>query len=174
MNKKKNQKETKTLDITEYVNATTGEVLDSTSQLLVVKDTGMASITMKDGQYGRLNTESLSILINIASSSDITNALKMTTDLKTPLNMVYNNNIPHTHETLRMFLGIKSESDYHKLIRRLMKAGVIYKLEGLVHGEIRKVIIFNPNLFAKRKLFDQKVLEIFSPYLISNTFKSNK
>lgn len=172
MNRKKNQKHVKTLDITEYVNAETGEVFDSNNQLIVVKDTGMASIIRDNGEYGTFGN--LGVFLDIISDSDLKKACKMAVDIKTPLNMVYNNNVPHTHETLRQYLGIKSESEYHKMLRRLMKAGVIYKLEGLVNGEVRKTILINPFLFTKRKIFDQKVLEIFSPYLISNTSKSNK
>jgi len=129
----------------------------------------LVKIVREGGTYGTLSTESIQILMEVLNNSDLGNVLKMAVDIKTDLNMVYNHNIPHSHETLRKYLGIKSESMYMKLISRLVKAGVVYKFEGLILGEVRKTLLINPFLFNKRACFDKKVIEVFETFTISNS-----
>jgi len=163
----------------EFVNKETGEMLldevaGANKVLSVKEDTGLVKIDRPDGSYGTFSAESIQVLMGVLNKSDLGSVLSIAVDIKTPLNVVYNNNIPHSHETLQRYLGIKSESMYMKLISRLVKAGVVYKLEGLIQGEVRKIILINPFLFAKRATFDKKVIEVFATFPISHNKNSKK
>jgi predicted transcriptional regulator len=93
------------------------------------------------------------------------NILMMTTDLKTPLNIVYNGPQPHSNESLQKFLGYSSKSTFIKLLQKLIKEGVLYQIKGRISGEVRVIYMMNPFLARKRKTIDKEVFEVFRPFL---------
>ena len=80
-------------------------------------------------------------------------------------NNKYNeNNQLHSNETLQKYLDISSTSTFFALVNKLIKAGVLYQVKGLIYGEVRKIYMINPFLSKKRKVFDEKVIEVFQSF----------
>jgi hypothetical protein len=156
------------IDLTKYVNEETGELLTSELQrdkmvVTVTKEGNYVVITSDD--YVVLDCKTVNYLSDILSRTEMNNILMMATDLKTPLNIVYNGPQPHSNESLQVFLGYSSKSTFIKLLQKLIKAGVIYQIKGNIRGEVRVIYMMNPFLARKRKTIDKEVFEVFKPFL---------
>lgn len=159
-------KKVEEVDVSNYINPETGEVLSSemgtSNKIIMKKDTGMRIIESDD--YAVIDTDAVHYLAMILGDSDFAKVLKMTVLTKTPLNIIFNNNVPHTNETLQKYLQMSSESMFIKLIRRLIKVGIIYQIKGRIYGEVRVCYMLNPFLSRKRKQFESKVFEVFETF----------
>lgn len=156
------------IDLTKYVNEETGELLTSELQrdkmvVTVTKEGNYVVITSDD--YVVLDCKTVNYLSDILSRTEMNNILMMATDLKTPLNIVYNGPQPHSNESLQVFLGYSSKSTFIKLLQKLIKAGVIYQIKGNIRGEVRVIYMMNPFLARKRKTIDKEVFEVFRPFI---------
>ena len=161
-------KRNKKVDLSLYVNKDTNKhLLDELDKLNVEsvtlqEDTNMSVISYSD--YSVISTEAIIMLSRILNNSDLANVIKMSITVKTPLSVLYNDDIPHTNYTLQKYLEIKSESMFIGLIKRLMKAGVLYQIKGLIHGEVRVIYIINPYICRKRRVFENQILDIFEQF----------
>jgi hypothetical protein len=165
---KPREKKQVAIDLTKYVNEETGELLTSELQrdkmvVTVTKEGNYVVITSDD--YVVLDCKTVNYLSDILSRTEMNNILMMATDLKTPLNIVYNGPQPHSNESLQVFLGYSSKSTFIKLLQKLIKAGVIYQIKGNIRGEVRVIYMMNPFLARKRKTIDKEVFEVFKPFL---------
>jgi hypothetical protein len=165
---KPREKKQVAIDLTKYVNEETGELLTSELQrdkmvVTVTKEGDYVVITSDD--YVVLDCKTVNYLSDILSRTEMNNILMMATDLKTPLNIVYNGPQPHSNESLQIFLGYSSKSTFIKLLQKLIKAGVIYQIKGNIRGEVRVIYMMNPFLARKRKTIDKEVFEVFKPFL---------
>jgi hypothetical protein len=165
---KPKEKKQMAIDLTKYVNAETGELLTSELQrdkmvVAVTKEGDYVVITSDD--YVVLDCKTVNYLSDILSRTEMNNILMMATDLKTPLNIVYNGPQPHSNESLQVFLGYSSKSTFIKLLQKLIKVGVIYQIKGNIRGEVRVIYMMNPFLARKRKTIDKEVFEVFKPFL---------
>ena len=156
------------IDLTKYVNANTGELLTSELQrdkmvVTVTEEGNYVVITSDD--YVVLDCKTVNYLSDILSRTEMNNILMMATDLKTPLNIVYNGPQPHSNESLQVFLGYSSKSTFIKLLQKLIKTGVIYQIKGNIRGEVRVIYMMNPFLARKRKTIDKEVFEVFKPFI---------
>ena len=156
------------LDLSKYVNTATGELLTSElrkdKMVVTVTEEGNYVVITSD-DYVVLDCKTVNYLSEILSRTEMNNVLMMTTDLKTPLNIVYNGPQPHSNESLHKFLGYSSKSTFIKLLQKLMKAGVIYQIKGNIAGEVRVIYMMNPFLARKRKTIDKEVFNVFNPFL---------
>jgi len=156
------------LDLSKYVNTATGELLTSElrkdKMVVTVTEEGNYVVITSD-DYVVLDCKTVNYLSEILSRTEMNNVLMMTTDLKTPLNIVYNGPQPHSNESLQKFLGYSSKSTFIKLLQKLMKAGVIYQIKGNIAGEVRVIYMMNPFLARKRKTIDKEVFNVFNPFL---------
>lgn len=154
------------IDLSKYHNAETGEVLDSElkagTTITVKEKTNLVTITSEN--YAVIDSEALLVMMKLVNNSDLANVMKMSIVTKTPLNIVYNNNVPHSNESLQKYLEVSSKSMYIKLIQRLMKAGILYQIKGLIYGEVRVCYLLNPFISRKRKNIDQELTSIFSEF----------
>jgi len=154
------------IDLSKYHNEETGELLNSelgpNTSITVKKETGM--VTIVSDNYAVIDAEAMQVMKQLLNNSDLANVLCMAVLTKTPLNVVYNNNTPHTNESLQQYLQINSKSMYIKLIQRLMKAGILYQIKGLIYGEVRVCYLLNPFISRKRKTFEEKITSIFSEF----------
>lgn len=163
-------KETKktTFDVTKYVNKDTGELLSSelsdSKMTVTITEKGDYVILASD-DYIVLDSKAVSYLANTLSRTEFSSVMSMTTDLKTPLNLVFNGPTPHTNETLQRYLGYSSKAMFLKLIGKLMKVGVLYQIKGNIQGEVRVIYMMNPFLARKRKTVDNKVVDVFKSFL---------
>lgn len=165
---KPREKKQVAIDLTKYVNEETGELLTSELQrdkmvVTVTKEGDYVVITSDD--YVVLDCKTVNYLSDILSRTEMNNILMMATDLKTPLNIVYNGPQPHSNESLQVFLGYSSKSTFIKLLQKLIKAGVLYQIKGNIRGEVRVIYMMNPFLARKRKTIDKEVFEVFKPFL---------
>lgn len=156
------------LDLSKYVNTDTGELLTSE----ISKDRMVVSVTQEGNyvvitsdDYVVLDCKTVNYLSEVLSRTEMNNILMMTTDLKTPLNIVYNGPQPHSNDSLQKFLGYSSKSTFLKLLQKLIKAGVIYQIKGNICGEVRVIYMMNPFLARKRKTIDKEVFSVFKPFL---------
>ena len=156
------------LDLSKYVNSDTGELL--TSELN--KDKMIVSVTQEGNyvvitsdDYVVLDCKTVNYLSAVLSKPELQSIVLMATDLKTPLNIVYNGPQPHSNDTLQRFLGYSSQAMFLKLLKKLIKEGVIYQIKGKISGEIRVIYMMNPFLARKRKTIDKGVFNVFNPFL---------
>lgn len=162
----KRVKENVVLDISAYHNEETGELLSSELKGTVVTVTKKTTGVMIDyDDYATISTEAMLQLANVLNNSDLGNTLKMSLCAQTPLSLLYNNNNQlHSNKSLQEYLEIKSEAKYFDLIKRLIKAGVLYQIKGLIYGEVRKIYMINPFISKKRKVFDEQVIKVFKSF----------
>ena len=81
------------LDLTKYVNADTGELLTSELRrdkmaVTITEEGNYVVITSDD--YVVLDCKTVNYLSEVLSKPEMQSILKMATDLKTPLNIIYN------------------------------------------------------------------------------------
>jgi len=157
----------KVIDVSVYHNEETGELLSSElgkgSTITVNEKTSNVTIDYED--YATISTQAMFLLMEVLNNSDLANTLKMTLCAKGPLSLLYNeNNQLHSNESLKKYLDISSESTYFALINKLIKVGVLYQVKGLIYGKVRKIYMINPFLSKKRKVFDEKVIEVFQSF----------
>lgn len=153
------------LDLESYVDETSGEIsllAPITSKHTVYEDTGMRIIESDD--YAVIETKAIMALTKILNNSDLSNVIKMSVVTKTPMNIIFNNNVPHTNDSLQKYLEIGSKSKFIELIKRLIGAGVLYQIKGKVYGEVRVCYMLNPFLSRKRKVFEAAVFDVFEKF----------
>ena len=132
---KKRSSKKQQFDVGKYVNSETGEMLASVN----ITEEGECVIITSD-DYIVLDSKTVRYLSTELSRTEINSMIMMATDLKTPLNIVYNGPQPHTNQSLQKFLGYSSKAMFLKLLNKLMKVGVIYQLKGRIRNEIRVIL----------------------------------
>jgi len=160
-------KEIETVDLSPYVNIDTGEGLQSEFtgsgvSIKASKEIGKSVVTYSD--YSVISSEAVREMQEILNNSDLSKVLLMAVTVRTDLSILFNNNVPHTNRTLQSYLQIRSEAMYINLIRRLMKAGILYQIKGLIWGEVRVIYMINPYICRKRKVFENRVLDVFRKF----------
>jgi hypothetical protein len=167
MSKVSKVNETVPYDLDKYINQETGETLESEvssdqQRVTVTKDSGMRRIDYED--YAVIDKDAVDFLSEILNRSDLACVLQMAIITKTPLNIVFNGNVPHTNESLQKYLRLNSEAMYMKLIKRLINIGILYQIKGRIYGEVRVCYMLNPFLSKKRYLFEEKVFHVFEKF----------
>ena len=122
-------------------------------------------VIITSDDYIVLDSKTVRYLSTELSRTEINSMIMMATDLKTPLNIVYNGPQPHTNQSLQKFLGYSSKAMFLKLLNKLMKVGVIYQLKGRIRDEIRVIYMLNPFIARKRKTIDKEVFNVFHPFV---------
>jgi hypothetical protein len=165
---KKRSTKKQQFDVGKYVNAETGELLSSElgkdkMSVNITEEGEMVVITSDD--YIVLDAKTVKYLSNELSRTEINSMLMMATDLKTPLNIVWNGSQPHSNKSLQKFLNYSSKAMFLKLLSKLMKVGVIYQLKGRIRDEVRVIYMLNPYIARKRKTIDKEVFNVFHPFI---------
>lgn len=153
------------LDIDKYINIDTGETLISSlkgKELIIKEATGQILITTED--YVIVDSKALSFLKEHLNRSELGSISILSEDLKTPYNIIYNNNVPHTNETLQNTLGFSSQAMFMKLIKKLIIHGVLYQIKGNIMGNVRVIYMMNPFLARKRKTVDEELIKVFKEF----------
>lgn len=154
------------VDLGKYVNIDTGESMmdEFDGGLSVSIEERGDYVSLSSSDYAVVDSTTLRYLSSILSYNDIGKITYMSLTTKTPLNILYNNNIPHSNKTLQSYLEVKSESSFLKFLKKLIKAGVLYQLKGRIYGDVRVIYMLNPYVSRKRRTFDNKVFDIFSKF----------
>lgn len=156
------------IDYTKYVNSETGELLSSElegGKMKISMTEEGKMIIMSSDNFIILDANTVKYLDQVLSTSEMGHIMKMTIDLKTPLNLIYNGAYPHSNKSLQDLLGYTSESTFLKLIKKLMNLGILYQIKGNISGSVRVVYMLNPFLARKRKSLDKEVFEVFRPLI---------
>ena len=155
----------KKIDPSLYINSKTGESLsEEIKGLELTTSVESGKVIINSYDYTIVDSTAMNFLRKHLNRSELGSIGIMTEDLKTPLNVVFNHNIPHTNETLQSVLGIASNSTFNLLIKKLMKLGVLYQVKGNVRDKIRVFYMMNPFVARKRKILDSKVTLIFKDF----------
>ena len=167
MEKRIKVKKIETVDLSPYMNIETGECLTSEMSgdgvtIKASKEIGKSVITYSD--YSVISSDAVREMQSVLNNSDLSKVLLMAITVKTDLSILFNNNVPHTNKTLQQYLQIRSEAMYVNLIRRLMKAGILYQIKGLIWGDVRVIYMINPYICRKRKVFENRVLDVFRKF----------
>lgn len=156
----------KKVDLANIVDSETGEYLldklGKTTSITVSEKTGLVKLESTD--FAVIETEAVLALSKILNNPDLANVLKMSITAKTSFNILFNNNVPHNNTSLQSYLELNSKAMYLALIKRLINAGVLYKIEGKMFGSVRTCYILNPMIARKRKVVEEKVIEIFENF----------
>jgi hypothetical protein len=155
-------------DLESYVNTETGELLTSalSKDKMTVKITEEGSyVVMSTDDYIVLDSATVKFLVTELSRVELASVITMATDLKTPLNLVYNGPQPHSNESLQVLLGYSSRDKFFKLLKKLMELGVLYQIKGRISGEVRVVYMLNPYIARKRRTIDNSVFKVFQPFI---------
>lgn len=158
------QKVNSSLELDKYVNIETGEELVSelkNNNIQLKVQTSGNFVIIKSDEYTVLDTSAMKYIKELLSRTELGCVIQIAQDLKTPLNIVYNNNVPHTNKTLQEYLGFVSESNFLKLIKKLMKIGVLYQIKGNIMGEVRVIYMFNPFIARKRTTIHKELVGLF-------------
>lgn len=156
-----------TLDLSKYHNSETGELLSSElvgegKKITIEKDTGMMVVNSDD--YAVIDSKAFLQLIEELNNADLAHVVKMFPLTKTEMNIIYNNNVPHTNATLQEYLKIGSQSKFSNLVKRLIKVGVIYQIKGNIYGRVRTIYMLNPFISRKRKTISEDLTTIFKNF----------
>jgi hypothetical protein len=152
------------LDLINYVNIETGELLISefnNKTIEVKEDTNLFSINKEN--YAVISTDAILRLQEILNPLQLGYLLKLLPLTKTELNVVYNHSVPHTNKSLMKYLNVSNKT-FHEVIKKLTIAGVLYQLKGNINGAIRVIYIVNPFISSRRKTFDKQLLNIFKEF----------
>lgn len=170
MTKIKNIKKNVCIDLSTYFSEETGESLASElvnskikTTVSVKEDTELVTMN-RPKDFAFINTGTLLKVIKILNNADLAQLTKLIPLTKTEMNMVYNHSVPHTNATLQKYLEIGSRSKFTELIRRLIKAGVLYQIKGSINGAVRVVYILNPYFSNKRRTFHNSLFDIFKDF----------
>jgi predicted transcriptional regulator len=154
----------KKIDVSQYVNTETGEYLESElkgkGSVTTITD-NEKYVTISSDDYTIIDADALRYLQSLLNRSELGSLSIIASDLKTPINLVFNNNVPHTNESLQKALNINSNSTFNILIRKLMKIGVLYQIKGNIMGSVKVIYMMNPLLARKRARLDSQVFNIF-------------
>lgn len=155
------------VDLEKYVNVDTGEPLcdelsSSGSSISITSSGDLVCLNSSD--YAVVDSATMKYLLSVLSYNEIGKITYMALTTKTQLNILYNNNVPHSNKSLQKYLEVKSESSFFKFLKKLIKVGVLYQIKGKIYGEVRVIYMLNPYVTRKRKTFDAKVFEIFTEF----------
>lgn len=161
------------LDSSKYVNIDTGESLST-------EEPGITSINkitpdlkiISSKEYVVIDSQALSYITRQFSTVDLGNILAMADMVRGNYNIVYDNDIPHTKDTLRKRLDY-SVNKFRDLLSRLYKGGVISYLHSYVNGKECKFIILNPYIARKQKTYHVDCLTLFQDFRKLSSEKNN-
>lgn len=162
----------KKINLDEYVNINTGENLLSKFKggtIFISDETEGVSISSNN--YVILEVEMMKKLTDIFNRSELGSIMIMSLDLKTEFNLIYNNNVPHTNETLMKKLDISSASTFSLLIKKLITHGVICQVKGNIMGKSRVIYMMNPFIARKRKIVHKDLITTFEKFKIKEVEK---
>lgn len=157
------------IDFSKYYNEETGESLaqeligNKKKMIEIREETDLVTLGMPKN-FAVIDVDTLQKLFSILSNADLAQVLKIIPLTKTEMNMLFNHSVPHTNFTLQKYLDFSSRAKFTEMIRRLIKAGVLYELKGHINGAVRKVYILNPYLSNRRKTFHNSLFDLFKDF----------
>jgi len=157
------------IDLDKFFNEETGETLASeivgNNITVTMKKENTELFTLKQPEnFSFINLDTLVKLYQVLSNVELGYLIKLVPLTKTEMNLIYNNTIPHSNETLQKYLEIKSNKTFHVIIKKLIKVGVLYQVKGNIQGAVRVTYILNPNVSNRRKTFDKSLISFFKEF----------
>jgi hypothetical protein len=148
----------KKVNLDQFINSDTGELLVSELQKAIIEikeDTG--NVIINYDEYIAIDSACFRFCYENLSIEDFGRLNIMSDTTFTSFNIVCNTNkVPYTDDTLPPFLKL-SKDRCTKFIRRLKGLGIVYTVNGLFMGKVQSVYILNPFLSKKRRTIDEKL-----------------
>lgn len=157
----KNKQNRKKVDGTQYINKDTGELLSS--EVPGVSSVGVIDqdlVIMHSDEYVVLDSKAVQYIQNNFSPVDLGRILKMADMTYGEFNILYNDTVPHTSQSLMEELDY-TRNKFANFMKRLHMKSVIYYLEGYKDGRKFKHIMLNPYLARKRKTMHKECVGVF-------------
>ena len=142
-----------------YVDLETGEVT-------IVEPSETIEISYKNYFYISVDTLNRLVDENLLSRVEKGYIMEFSTMLKTQYNALFNNNVPHTIDSLSNLF----EMNYNRksqTLKALTKKGVLAKLE----TADRKMYILNPYLARRKRYIDKETAMVFKNFNSENVAK---
>ena len=167
---KKNVKITKRVDnIEAFVNSETGETFlleNPNSTVTIAEDSDY--VVHKSKNFVVIESNALEYVISKTSNTDYKKFTRMANWLKGDFNIVFNNNIPHTLETLSKALDL-SKDETTKTINRLIDVGLAaYTVCNPSGFGKQKLYMLNPTVVRKRSRIHKEIYSFFPNLLNIN------
>lgn len=129
------------------------------------------TIEISYNNYIMIDTATLKTLVdeNLLTRVEKGYIVEFATMLRTQYNAIFNNNVPHTIDSLSEYF----EMNYNRMsstLKTLTKKGILAKLDT---GD-RKMYILNPYLARKRKYIDSETALIFKKFTHKKVSKTGK
>ncbi len=159
---KRNVIEKRNLDLDNYVNSETGELLLSEfngTSITASKETNRVLIS--SDEYVVIDSPSLRIMCDLLSNVDYRRVVTMGNWLFTDFNVVFNNNVPHTLDTLAKALNMNPD-DTRRFCKRLVEVNIMAYVVCAPSGFLQRIYMLNPILIRKRKTFHKHLLTFFN------------
>ncbi len=156
----------KRIDPSLYVNAETGETMLSELEGVSLKTSKKTDLYVIDSkEYVIIDSKGIQYICSELSAVDCQRYTTMANWLKTEFNIVYNNNVPHSLDTLSAALGIDKDSAT-RLVNRLVKKGLMAYVVCAPSGFIQRLYMLNPSVVRKRRTFNKELMMFFKSYKI--------
>lgn len=157
-------KKTSKLDMSKFINAETGELMDSELSKTTIKiseDTNLVSLS--SDEFITIDSKVLNFLLKnkIITTTESGYVLAMANTVKTDYNALYkNNNTIHTLDSIAVLLELSIDRT-KKLLSSLRKKDIIF----LLKRSKDTIYLLNPYIARKRKTINTECIAIFPKFI---------
>jgi hypothetical protein len=149
----------------DYVDPNTGEtigskLLEKGSSLQLIKEKDTDFYIINSDEYIIIDSKALARVSLLLKQNELAKLLKMSDKVKTPFNIIYDNNTPYTAETLSELLEYDMNK-FYAMVRKLVKIGVLAYVVCAPSGYLKKVYLLNPTFARKGKKYHDYTKDIF-------------
>ena len=157
------------LDPSSYVNPETGETISSeltnsdNDRVKLTRETNTDYFIIDSKEYVIIDSKGLLKVASILGEVELAKVIKMADCVRTPFNILYEDSVPHTPESLSTYLDYNIDN-FYKLIKKLVKKGIMAYIVCAPSGYVKKVYMLNPTLARKGKKFHAHIEDVFPDF----------
>jgi hypothetical protein len=164
MNIKKTIKKKEAINLKEYVNISTGELLDSELKsnvsMTLNKDTNQ--FTISSDEYVTFDADAIYYLAEHLNATDRGKVMLLANMVKGDCCVLYQrNNHPHTPETLSVTFEMHIDR-WYDFVRKMVKKNILSYCVCAPSGYLQKIYMLNPYIARKRKTINCEISNFFS------------
>lgn len=153
----------KAIDLSNYVNAETGQVMSdeigSQTRITSIHDTGQ--FIVKSNEFVVFDSAAADYLVRELTGAERARVFDMYNMVKGDCVVVMSkNNHPHTPDTLSAVLSM-SLNKFYEFVRKLVKKNIMAYTVCAPSGVVQKIYMLNPYIGRKAKSVNNELLRIF-------------
>lgn len=154
----------------EYVDAETGETLyskqgEGNMTATVTKDTEYFSI--HSDNYVVFDSGAILYLSKILPKGELARVFQMGNMIKGDCSVLFKSeNTPHDSETLSLVLELSIDK-FYKLVRKLVKKGILSYCVCAPSGYVQKIYMLNPYIARNRRILNCEINSFFKDITLS-------